>query len=65
MNTVRRQINLPEPKPITFYTPEGLTKQAFCQQYALNRAIGHTGGLDGTSAVREAKRAWDELEKAK
>lgn len=40
-----------------------MTKRDFIMQYALNRALGNKGGLDGAIAIREGLRAWEELEK--
>jgi len=36
-----------------------LEKHEFMQQYVLNRAIGHNGGLCGKKAAREASLAWE------
>lgn len=40
-----------------------MTKRDFIMQYALNRALGNKGGLDGAIAIREGLRAWEELER--
>ena len=38
-----------------------LTHEEFLQQYALNRAGAHIGGLDGASAVVCAEAAWKKI----
>lgn len=34
-----------------------LDHEQFLQQYILNRCLGHTGGLEGASATRQAEEA--------
>lgn len=36
-----------------------LEKHQFMQQYVLNRAIGHSGGLGGAVCAKEAAEAWE------
>lgn len=38
-----------------------LTHEEFLQQYALNRASAHIGGLDGAAAVRNGQVAWQKI----
>lgn len=37
------------------------THREFLQQYILNRALGHAGGLNGDFAALEAEKAWKEI----
>lgn len=39
-----------------------LNHEQFLQAYALNRALGHKGGLDGYSAAYEAEAAWQKIQ---
>jgi len=39
-----------------------LSKEEFLQQYILNRALGHSGGLDGRCAAAEGRKAFDFIE---
>ena len=39
-----------------------MSKEQFIVNYVLNRARGHTGGLEALSAVREAIKAWDAIQ---
>ena len=39
------------------------SKQEFILRYVLCRALGHTGGMCGISAAREAENAWNYAEK--
>ena len=38
-----------------------MSKEQFIIAYVLNRARGHTGGLEALSAVREAIKAWNAI----
>lgn len=38
-----------------------LEKEEFMQKYVLNRAKGHTGGLEGWRAVTEAEEAYNKI----
>lgn len=40
-----------------------MTKRDFCMQYMLNRAIGHTGGLEASAALKSALEGWALLDK--
>lgn len=39
----------------------GRTRAEFLVEYVLGRAIAHTGGLEGLSALSEAGAVWDKL----
>jgi hypothetical protein len=39
-----------------------LNKRNFIETYVLNRASGHSGGMDGDGAVQEAVAAWNRIE---
>lgn len=56
----------PSPIPVAPLAPVQypLAKEVFMQQYVLNRAHGHIGGLQGREAAREAMAAWAEIRKA-
>jgi hypothetical protein len=38
-----------------------LTHEEFLQQYVLNRATAHVGGLDGDGAVVQGEGAWKKI----
>lgn len=45
------------------YREAELTERQFATEYLLARARGHIGGLSATSAIREARKAWVDLQK--
>ena len=44
--------------------PESLLQshEQFLQQYVLNRALGHTGGLDPCAALESAEKAYQKIQ---
>lgn len=40
-----------------------LNHEQFLQQYLLNRALGHVGGLEARFAVKSAEEGWQEIQK--
>lgn len=47
---------------IPFALPPVLSQRQFMQYYAIARAMGHSGGLEGTQAAYQAQYAWSAID---
>lgn len=47
---------------IPFALPPVLSQRQFMQYYAIARAMGHSGGLEGTQNAYQAQYAWSTIE---
>lgn len=54
-----------QPRPRLPSKPAPMTKEQFMIEYVLRRAAIHPGGLEGSTAAKEASYAWDVIQSRK